>query len=119
MKVSTVISTYNGSQFILEQLESIRTQTRPVDEVLIYDDGSSDDTVSKITAYLAKHNLTTWKIKQNKQNVGWRQNFMNLLCYILSFTLMSSHICIFITCICSSSFIFPHLNLHKIGRAHV
>lgn len=80
MKVSTVISTYNGSQFILEQLESIRLQTRSVDEVLIYDDCSTDDTVTKVENYIQQHNLQfKWKIVRNETNVGWRKNFMNLL----------------------------------------
>ena len=44
MKTSVVMSTYNGKRYIRAQLDSIRNQTRKPDEVLIFDDGSSDDT---------------------------------------------------------------------------
>ena len=44
MKTSVVISSYNGEKFIYDQLESIRVQTVPVDEVIIIDDCSTDNT---------------------------------------------------------------------------
>ena len=51
MYLSVVISTYNGSKYILEQLDSIRNQTRRADEVMIIDDCSTDDTVEKINNF--------------------------------------------------------------------
>ncbi len=42
--VSLLISTYNNLEFLRLCLESVRTQTVLPDEVLIADDGSSDDT---------------------------------------------------------------------------
>ena len=54
MYLSVVISTYNGSKYILEQLDSIRNQTRRADEVMIIDDCSTDDTVEKINNFLKK-----------------------------------------------------------------
>lgn len=35
MKISIVLSTYNGKAYITEQLDSILNQTRKADEVLI------------------------------------------------------------------------------------
>jgi glycosyltransferase involved in cell wall biosynthesis len=43
-KVSVALCTYNGEDFIEEQLRSILGQTRMVDEIVIADDGSSDAT---------------------------------------------------------------------------
>ena len=43
--ISIAICTYNGGAYLASQLKSILTQTRPVDEVILCDDGSSDDTV--------------------------------------------------------------------------
>ena len=37
MKLSIVLSTYNGEAYITEQLDSILNQTRKADEVLIFD----------------------------------------------------------------------------------
>ncbi|WKY46942.1 glycosyltransferase [Eubacteriaceae bacterium ES3] len=75
MKVSTVMSTYNGRRYLPEMLDSIRKQTREIDEVLIYDDKSSDETVSYIDKYIAEHKLVKWKLKVNKTNLGWERNF--------------------------------------------
>lgn len=43
---SVCIATYNGGKFIGRQLESILNQLAPDDEVIISDDGSTDETVS-------------------------------------------------------------------------
>ena len=40
--ISLVMTTYNGLKYISEQLESIKNQTVLPDEVLIYDDRSTD-----------------------------------------------------------------------------
>ena len=45
MFCSVAMSTYNGERFLAEQLSSICAQTRPVDEIVVSDDGSSDSTI--------------------------------------------------------------------------
>jgi glycosyltransferase involved in cell wall biosynthesis len=45
--------TYNGAEFLQEQLDSLVSQTRPPDEVVICDDGSSDATVEIVRAWTA------------------------------------------------------------------
>ena len=44
MTTSIAICTYNGEKFLREQLESIFAQTFAVDEIVICDDGSKNDT---------------------------------------------------------------------------
>lgn len=46
--ISVCIATYNGSKYIKEQLESILCQLSKNDEVIISDDGSTDNTLSVI-----------------------------------------------------------------------
>ena len=46
IRTSVAMATYNGAEYVVEQLESIRTQSMPVDEVIIHDDRSTDDTVA-------------------------------------------------------------------------
>ncbi len=75
MKLSIIISTYNGTKYISDQLESIRNQTRLPDEVLIYDDGSTDDTVRIIQDFIDKYSLSGWHLIRNEKNKGWKQNF--------------------------------------------
>ena len=43
-RVSVIICTYNYGHFIRQCLESVARQTRPVDEVIVVDDGSADNT---------------------------------------------------------------------------
>lgn len=40
--VAVVIAVFNGEEFLAEALESVRAQTRPVAEVIVVDDGSTD-----------------------------------------------------------------------------
>lgn len=44
-RVSVALATYQGERFIREQLHSIINQTRPVAEIVVCDDGSTDATV--------------------------------------------------------------------------
>jgi glycosyltransferase involved in cell wall biosynthesis len=44
MKVSAIIPAYNAEPWIAEAIKSIQTQTKPVHELIVVDDGSSDRT---------------------------------------------------------------------------
>ena len=61
--VSFILTCYNGSRYLPEVCESILAQTFRDFEVLIGDDGSSDDTISTIQPYLRdpRFKLATWK----------------------------------------------------------
>ena len=72
LNTSVVMTTFNGAKYIFEQLESIRGQTLCVDEVLIFDDGSTDQTVQIINDYIQSNGLENWTIKINDQNLGWK-----------------------------------------------
>ena len=80
MKISVVISTYNGEKYILKQLDSLRLQTRKIDEVIIDDDCSSDNTTKIVEAYIKKYNLNNWILSVEPVNRGWRVNFREALC---------------------------------------
>ena len=75
IKVSVAMTSYNGEKYIIEQLESIRTQTRAPDEVIILDDRSSDNTVALVKKFILDNNLTNWRVIVNKVNLGWKKNF--------------------------------------------
>ena len=75
MSVSVVITTYNGEKYIVDQLESLRNQTRKIDEVLIYDDGSTDSTSMIVENFIKDFKLENWHFIVNKKNKGWKRNF--------------------------------------------
>ena len=57
MKVNILLSTYNGEQYLAEQVKSIQEQTYQEWELLIRDDGSSDGTVEIIKQLAARDSL--------------------------------------------------------------
>jgi len=78
LKVSIAMATYNGEKYIHEQLISLLRQTRRADEVIICDDGSSDETVDIIRKFIEENNLqTTWSVHVNDTNKGYTNNFLD------------------------------------------
>jgi glycosyltransferase involved in cell wall biosynthesis len=43
--VSVALCTCNGAPYLRQQLDSILSQTRPIDEIVVGDDGSTDETL--------------------------------------------------------------------------
>ncbi len=75
--VSVVLCLYNGERFITEQLDSLRCQSYGEIEVVVADDGSTDNGVAVIEAYIASHRLETWKVIRNRENKGYAKNFLD------------------------------------------
>lgn len=74
MTTSIAICTYNGEKFLREQLDSIFAQTIAVDEIVICDDGSDDDTLKILKEYQNRF-PEILKIYQNENNLGFSKNF--------------------------------------------
>ena len=73
MKISVAIIVYNGAQYLRTQLDSILAQTHKVNEIIVCDDASSDNTKEILEEYKNKHpNL--FFIHYNKQNLGPTKN---------------------------------------------
>ena len=75
--VTVVLTTYNGEQFIGEQLSSILEQTRLPDELVILDDCSCDRTVDIISHMIRNVEDLQCRLVINEQNKGWRRNFID------------------------------------------
>lgn len=73
--ISVCLTTYNGEKFIKEQLDSILLQIGDKDEIILSDDGSSDNTLSIVNSYMDNR----IKIFNNKHQHGFIGNFENAL----------------------------------------
>jgi glycosyltransferase involved in cell wall biosynthesis len=51
LKISAVIPAYNADKYIARSIDSVLSQTRPVDEIVVVDDGSTDNTAAVIKSY--------------------------------------------------------------------
>lgn len=77
--ISVVLCSFNGNDFIIEQLESIKNQSVKVDEVIIQDDNSSDKTVELCRKYIEENKLDSWRIYVNEVSLKVYKNFMSAL----------------------------------------
>ncbi len=69
--------TFNGENYVAEQIESILNQSYQNFELRIYDDGSLDNTVKIVQSYVKRHTCIT--LHQNKTNIGVVQTIENAL----------------------------------------
>ncbi len=74
-EVSVVMATYEGARFIRAQLGSLLAQTLPPAELVVADDGSSDDTVRIVTDALESAPFPV-RVIVNRERKGYRRNFL-------------------------------------------
>lgn len=89
--VAVVLSTYNGSRYVRKQLDSLLSQRKLPDSIVISDDCSTDGTPKIVRDYIAEHHDSpvSFEFSVNDKNIGWKANFMRLI----------SH--------CEATYIFP------------
>lgn len=68
------MATFDGERFVLAQLESIAAQTRLPDEVVVFDDGSSDATVGTCIDF-ARQAPFAMTVRVNAERLGYARNF--------------------------------------------
>lgn len=78
MKVDILLSTYNGEQFLEEQLQSLFQQTFTDWKLIVRDDGSSDKTLDILSKYSQKPNYNI-KVLPSRENLGSTLSFAKLL----------------------------------------
>ena len=71
--ISVVMCTYNGAKFLEEQLQSLVTQSYPIQEILIFDDASVDGTPSIVKKFQQQYSNIQLHI--NPKNFGFNKNF--------------------------------------------
>jgi hypothetical protein len=73
LRISAVIPCFNASAYLEEALSSIKGQTRPVDEIIVVDDGSTDgsaELAERLGATVIRHD--TNRGEGAARNTGWQ-----------------------------------------------
>jgi glycosyltransferase involved in cell wall biosynthesis len=78
--VSVALCTHNGERFIAEQIRSVLEQSHPVNEIVLSDDASIDDTIGVVARVLEAHNASVATpvrlvVLENDQALGVVKNF--------------------------------------------
>ena len=67
LQTTVVMATYNGEKNIIEQLNSLKNQSQKIDEVIIKDVCSTDQTVNIVRRFIEENQLqATWKLIVNE-----------------------------------------------------
>jgi glycosyltransferase involved in cell wall biosynthesis len=77
LTVSVALCTYNGARFVERQLRSIFAQDLPPAEVIVSDDGSTDDTIARVRAVFAEHrdSAVALRLIEGDRPLGVTRNF--------------------------------------------
>ena len=66
IKISVICPTYNSGSFIEKTLKTLIIQTQLPHEVIISDDGSSDNTIKLVEQFILNHKTSiSWKVLKN------------------------------------------------------
>jgi glycosyltransferase involved in cell wall biosynthesis len=88
IKISAAITTYNRSNELRYSISSIVNQTSHVDEILVIDDGSSDNTKDVISALSKEYDREIRYIYQNNKgasaarNTAFRESRYNFIAFL-------------------------------------
>lgn len=72
--IAVVIPAYNAELFIGEALDSIAAQTRPPEQIVVVDDGSSDHTVERVRKWGQRYDGELHVLQQNNRGVSAARN---------------------------------------------
>lgn len=75
LTISIALATYNGSKFVEAQLRSLAEQSYLPAEIVVTDDGSTDDTLERIAAFATTAPFPI-HIHRNEGKLGYRKNFL-------------------------------------------
>lgn len=80
-KVNILLATYNGSRFLIDQLDSLIAQTYDNISIYIRDDGSTDNTVALIEEYIHNNrsNIEIVLLDNNNENLRCPGSFYRIL----------------------------------------
>jgi glycosyltransferase involved in cell wall biosynthesis len=82
MKISLIIPTYNRENHIAKAIESVLLQHVPIDEIIIIDDGSTDNTKKVVDKYDVKYVFQKNQGVSKARNVGIKIAKNDWICFL-------------------------------------
>ena len=82
-KIAILLSTYNGENYLAEQLDSLLKQTYSDFIIIIRDDGSTDGTENIISHYVDQNQGKIHKLSEIRSNIGPRSSYSLLIKYVM------------------------------------
>ncbi len=74
-RVSVAMATFNGETYLPEMLDSLASQTRPPDELVVRDDGSTDRTLDVVHDFASRAPFPV-RVVPGGERLGYAQNFV-------------------------------------------
>jgi glycosyltransferase involved in cell wall biosynthesis len=74
-RISVALCTYNGGAFLPEQLASLAAQTLPPHEIVVFDDGSDDQTLDLLNRFRDSNPSLGMRLEVNPHRLGPAGNF--------------------------------------------
>jgi len=92
--VAVIIPTYNRAELVTQAIDSVLNQTRMPDEIIVVDDGSTDDTWQRLQEYGSP--VIPVRHENNRgrsaaRNTGILRSTAELLCFLDSDDLLTPH----------------------------
>lgn len=93
IQISAIVPTFNRSLLVTEAIESVLLQDETVDEIIVIDDGSSDDTREQLTRFGKSIKVLFQKNKgiSSARNLGIRSTTFDWLAFLDSDDLWKSN----------------------------
>lgn len=76
--ITIILCTYNGAEYLSDQLKSLSDQTVRPNQLVLRDDGSNDSSVDIVTLWGGEHGIDI-KIIQDGERLGPARSFMSAL----------------------------------------
>lgn len=73
-RISVLINNYNNGPWLRTCLDSVLAQTRPADEIIVYDDGSTDGSLELLRSYATQVRLIEGRHDDGRSNIASQAN---------------------------------------------
>jgi glycosyltransferase involved in cell wall biosynthesis len=82
MKISAIIPTFNRAKYTVKAVKSILDQTYSIDEIIVVDDGSNDNTKELLTSFPIQYIYQENKGVSSARNTGIKEAKNKWICFL-------------------------------------